>query len=87
MEDRAVLQLKAGLDSRIALRCLLLAVLKKIKLTNGVYILAKALTQKLRRIATTRADEMEFIMLHCDACTSAQFLVVIGQQKKKVDHC
>ena len=43
---------------------------------------AKALTQRLWRIATTRADEMDFIMLHCDARTSEQILVVIGQKKK-----
>ena len=39
--------IKAGLDSRVALRCFSRAVLKKIKLTKRVYILAKALTQRL----------------------------------------
>ena len=38
---------KAGLDSCVALRCLLRAVLKKTKLTKGVYIFAKAFTQRL----------------------------------------
>ena len=41
MKFELSMRIKAGLDSRVALRCLSRAVLKKIKLTKEVYIHAK----------------------------------------------
>ena len=69
-------EVKAGLDSRVALP------FARSFEENKTYKRGLHSCESVNAVpvtsSNTRADEIDFIMLHWNACTSEQFLVVIG---------